>query len=288
MRNWNPAAVAALVMMLSAGLAGCEGDDGADGADGAPGATGPAGPAGTTEVLLDLNQIGRYSSGLFDESAAEIVAFDPASARLFVVNAAAVAVDALNLADPGNPVLLGTIDASAEGGAANSVAVYGGVAAVAIEAIPKTDPGKVVFYDALTLAKISEVTVGALPDMLTFTPDGGAVLVANEGEPNEGYTVDPEGSVSVIDLGAGVANPSVVTAGFSAFNAQNARFVQYINTRDFSKDPETELALVGDLGPEGLAFISAEDSPNGSPLLVVGSEVSGTTTIYQVDVIVLP
>jgi hypothetical protein len=105
-------------------------------------------------VLLDLSLIGRYSSGLFDESAAEIVAYDPANARLFVINAAAVTVDVLNLADPTNPVLLDTIDASAEGGGANSVAVSGGVAAVAVEAAVKTDPGKVVFYDTLTLAKI--------------------------------------------------------------------------------------------------------------------------------------
>ena len=200
---------AVAVCVLGVSLAGCEGDDGRDGAPGATGPAGPQGPSGTTEVLLDLNQIGRYSSGVFDESAAEIVAYDAANERLFVVNAAAVTVDVLNLADPSNPVLLDTIDASAEGGAANSVAVFDGVAAVAIEATPKTDPGKVVFYDTLTLAKISEVTVGALPDMVTFTLDGSAVLVANEGEPNEGYTIDPEGSVSVIDLTAGVANPSV-------------------------------------------------------------------------------
>ncbi|NGP53391.1 choice-of-anchor I family protein [Thioalkalivibrio sp. XN8] len=247
MRNWKAVAVAASVIILGAGLAGCEGDDGADGAPGATGATGPAGPAGatgpagpagpagatgpagpagpqgpagTTEVLVDLNLVGRYSSGLFDESAAEIVSYDPTTQRLFVINSAAVAVDVLNLADPSNPVLLDTIDASAEGGGANSVDVYDGVAAVAIEAAVKTDPGKVVFYDTSTLAKISEVTVGALPDMLTFTADGSAVLVANEGEPNEGYTIDPEGSVSVIDLTAGVANPTAATATFTSFNAQ--------------------------------------------------------------------
>lgn len=220
MAYWKTAALAASMIMLGAGLAGCEGDDGADGAPGATGPAGPTGPAGTTEVLLDLSLIGRYSSGLFDESAAEIVAYDPANARLFVVNAAAVTVDVLNLADPANPVLLDTIDASAEGGGANSVDVFDGVAAVAIEAAVKTDPGKVVFYDTLTLAKISEVTVGALPDMLTFTSDGSAVLVANEGEPNAGYTVDPEGSVSVIDLTAGVSTPTVATATFTAFNAQ--------------------------------------------------------------------
>jgi hypothetical protein len=45
--------------------------------------------------------------------------------------------------------------------------------------------------------------------------------------------------------------------------------------------------MAGDLGPEGVAFITAEDSPNGQPMLVVGNEISGTTTLYGIDVIEL-
>ena len=48
----------------------------------------------------------------------------------------------------------------------------------------KTDPGKVVFFNAQNVARLAEFPVGAQPDMLTFTPDGEAVLVANEGEAN--------------------------------------------------------------------------------------------------------
>ncbi len=201
--------VLAIATMVAV-MAGCDGDDGRDG------------EPGQSELSLELSLVGRYASGTFDEGAAEIMAFDPSTQRLFVVNAAATTVDVLNVADPAAPVLLETIDASAEGDGANSVDVSGGVLAVAIQADPKTDPGKVVFYDTATLNKLGEVEVGALPDMLTFTPDGRAVLVANEGEANEGYTIDPVGSVSVIDVSGGFAAPSVATAGFAGFDADAA------------------------------------------------------------------
>lgn len=56
-------------------------------------------------------------------------------------------------------------------------------------------------------------------------------------------------------------------------------FQDYATTRDFAGDPAAGTA--GDLGPEGLAFIPAEDSPTCEPLLAVGNEVSGTTTVYR-------
>jgi len=58
--------------------------------------------------------------------------------------------------------------------------------------------------------------------------------------------------------------------------------VQYLNNRDFSAEPGTRAA--GDLGAEGLAFVEGDDSPlPGVPLLAVANEVSGSTTLYRVD-----
>jgi hypothetical protein len=68
---------------------------------------------------------------------------------------------------------------------------------------------------------------------------------------------------------------------FDISDPRNPVPVTYSNPRNFSAAPSTPAA--GDLGPEGLIFIKAEDSPNGKPLVVVGNEISGSTTIYEVE-----
>lgn len=174
-----------------------------------------------TPSSLSLSLLGRYSSGQFNTAAAEITAFDADSRRGFVVNAQAGVLDVLDMSDPSAPVLLDSIDVSdiAAGATVNSVAIAGGIVAVAIQAAVKTDPGFVGFYRADDLSAIDSVQVGALPDMLIFTPDGRQVLVANEGEPSDDYQTDPEGSISILDV-SDLDDITVRTAGFDAFNGQ--------------------------------------------------------------------
>jgi hypothetical protein len=88
-------------------------------------------------------------------------------------------------------------------GGLTSIAISGDLLAVAVPAATPTDNGYVLFYNGLensAPALLDSVEVGALPDSITFTPNGGKLIVANEGEPNADYSIDPEGSISVIDI----------------------------------------------------------------------------------------
>ena len=103
-------------------------------------------------------------------------------------------------------------------GEPTSVAAKNGLLAVAVPDSIGTENGKVLIYDNNYTLQ-NTLTVGVLPDNLTFSPDGNFIVVANEGEPNDDYTIDPEGSVSVIDISSGVASATVQTAGFGAYTA---------------------------------------------------------------------
>lgn len=186
-----------------------------------------------------LQKIGGFTS----TNGAEIPAFDPGSDRLFVVAGSVVEIYSVSntgsLSTAGSlvlptvpPPIVGTVEILP-----NSVAIKNGIIAVAYAVVNQVPdgtatrnvqlPGLVSFYTA-DGTLLRSVQVGALPDMLTFTPDGTKVLVANEGEPS-GYNalggtnptlVDPEGSVSIIDLSAGVTGATVRTATFTSFNSQ--------------------------------------------------------------------
>lgn len=171
---------------------------------------------------ITLTPIGTYASGLWNAGGAEIIAHDPGKQRLFVVNALAASIDVLDIKNPAVPTLVTSLVFTAFGGVANSVAVHDGIIAVAVEAAPKTSPGHVVLLDS-KFKTLAVLEVGVQPDMLTFSKNGRWLLTANEGEPSSyGLTnsVDPEGTVSIIDLSDGaddVQQSDVRTVDFHKF-----------------------------------------------------------------------
>lgn len=180
---------------------------------------------GDVSAQITPKFLGRFSTGIYNNTAAEISAYHAKSKRMFVTNGADSSIKVVDISNPASPNLVQSISIKPYGIDLTSVATYNDILAVAIiDSLGKTEHGKIVFFNANTLAFINQVDVGANPDMVCFTPDGTKVLVANEGEPNVGYTIDPEGSISIINITGGVANitqANVQTAGFTSYNNQN-------------------------------------------------------------------
>ena len=172
---------------------------------------------------IELNHIASFDPNPTAGSTTEIVVHDAKSQRLFMTSAIQDRMDIADFSDPKNIKLIKSIDMTPYGGI-TSVAVKNDVVAVASPNANEQLDGQVVFFST-NGDYISKVTVGALPDMITFTPDGKKVLTANEGQPSLDYTVDPEGSVSIIDISAGVAaltQAQVKTIDFKSWNAMEA------------------------------------------------------------------
>ena len=189
---------------------------------------GETGESAIQNVRVEV--VGRFSAGGSDiagKSAAEIVQFHQASSSAFAVNSANNQIEVINLSslpttEVGAPVTDTSLSSTAftffdevsvvldnnqieiiSLGAANSISIFQNLLVIAVEATEKTDNGAVLFYKLDNQGAgtfIKAVKVGALPDMVTFSPDGKKVLVANEGEPNTDYSVDPQGSISMIEI----------------------------------------------------------------------------------------
>jgi hypothetical protein len=208
-------------------------------------------PNNTPEEVVNENpssfkEIGSLTIG--GTGAAEISAYDETTKKLFTVNnSSANKIDVIDLSDPSKPVLLASIDMVPYNGAANSVATFKGKLAVALESkTNKQDPGKVVVFEASNYALVKEVTVGALPDMITYSQDGKFILTANEGEPNDTYSQDPDGSVSIIDVDSNYAVTTLNFAGFSGqlMELKTKGFRIASPTNNFAADIEPEYITI--------------------------------------------
>ncbi|MAG76607.1 MAG: alkaline phosphatase [Colwelliaceae bacterium] len=241
-----------LASLITLSLTACDGDDGRDGA------TGPQGPQGENGADGQNGQDGQNAlTGITaklvarsvlnaesPEGAAEIVQYHKASGWIYAINSSgdAATVEIMDLASADADALT----ADAEGvisntnmpvaitlslsentpGDANSISISDdlNMLAVAMAADDVDANGHIAFYDISGAAPIfvKNVEVGVLPDMVTFTPDSSKVVVANEGEPSDDYTIDPEGSISIISITNGEVSDTATTLGFSAYNDMQA------------------------------------------------------------------
>jgi hypothetical protein len=226
-------------------------------------------PMTMDEDPTTFSEIGMISIG--GEGAAEISAWDPSTNQLFVVNNEDDSkIDIIDISNPASPSFVSSVPVSSYGDGVNSVAVSNGLLAAAIEADPSQDPGVVVIWTTSDLAEQAVVTAGALPDMVTFTPDGASILVANEGEPSDDYLNDPEGSVTIISVSdyssrtvsfTGLSNPG---NGFRVFGP-NATLAQDVEPEYIAVSDDSRTAYVALQENNGLAII---DIASGSVSLI--------------------
>lgn len=241
-----------LALAMTIGITGCniDGDDGQQGIQGEQGLTGTDGSNGTNGVdgknlprALNVEVVGRFATGVYGKSAAEIVQFHQASNSAFAINGDANQIEVISLTSlSSTPVMTPVSDESLSSsaftfpatvsvtdisgsikeialGAVNSIAIKGDLLAIAVEAQVKQDNGAVLFYSLNATGEgsfIKAVEAGALPDMVTFTPDGTKAITANEGEPNADYSHDPEGSISIINITSNMPEDAAATINLTS------------------------------------------------------------------------
>ncbi|KGR80114.1 choice-of-anchor I family protein [Ureibacillus manganicus] len=202
----------------------------------------PSIQAEAAEVKYKLSVDARYDSGVQnpDGGTTEIIAYNKHNHSVYLVNGETKLVEAVSLTynetnamklKPFMSVNIADLikeqDPDFVYGDLSSIAVHPNenVIVAAVQADDYTKEGYAVFLTGEGKL-ISLVKTGVQPDNITFTPDGTKVLTANEGEPRGGYSkdiIDPQGTVSVIDVSKGFENLKANNITFEAFDSAEKR-----------------------------------------------------------------
>ncbi len=196
------------------------------------------------EATLVFEKLGGYTSGMscLDGGVTEILSYDYVNHKAWVVNGMAGTLEILDLSelDKDSTVTSVSIDIGTMAEEAADDFSYGdmtsvsinseaGIAAVALQHSEYDKNG----YVALLSVEgelLAMLESGCQPDMVTFTPDGSRILVANEGEPRNGYgdnVTDPCGSVTVIEVNySSLSDSSCTNVDFTAFDNHRDELVE--------------------------------------------------------------
>jgi hypothetical protein len=200
-----------------------------------------------------MSLVGRYTSGGTVSSAslvAEIVSYHANSKSLFITvdtssepsSFKRIDISSLTTTALANPTTATNLtvsqrfnvatdvnDSTFTAGGVQSLDVSNDLLAIAVQATPKTSPGVIAFYSLSSSGAptfLKKVTVGSLPDGVAFSPDGKALVVANEGELSVNFmtdSIDPDGSISIVNITNGVPADTATTLGFADFNVGGSR-----------------------------------------------------------------
>jgi 2',3'-cyclic-nucleotide 2'-phosphodiesterase (5'-nucleotidase family) len=197
----------------------------------------PSPPQPPVGEVPTFGLLGRYETGLGNGSG-EIASLD--RDRMVVTNSDDNSIDLVDVSNPAAPTLAQRIPLGAYGAAPTSAALSRGLVLVTMTAPVATDPGMLVAFDR-NGRFLGQATVGADPDSVVIGSNGARAVVANEGEPSSDYSVDPEGSVSIVELqalypltsslepsspsytGSPLVAANTTTIGFSDFNVGGPR-----------------------------------------------------------------
>lgn len=193
-----------------------------------------------------MQLISRYDSGVKNEDggSTEIVAYNPDNEKIYVINGTTKKIEVIpangfkeNEKQISTLQAQSSIDVEAILKQHNPSFEYGDLTSISINTKQKliaaavqakgyNDDGLAVLlsYDG-KLVKV--VSAGKQPDMITFSPDGSKIVIANEGEPREGYgieAVDPMGSVTIVDLSSGVDKAVSENITFESYDSKRRRF----------------------------------------------------------------
>jgi hypothetical protein len=127
--------------------------------------------------------------------------------------------------------------------------------------------------------QLEQITAQRYPENFNASGDDNAIddRSDNKGPEPEGVTLGEIDGRTVAFIGLERIGGIII---YDVTDPTAPVFVDYVNNRDFSADPTTPEA--GDISPEGVHFVTAEDSPTGNPLVITASELSGTTTIWEI------
>jgi len=216
---------------------------------------------------LEMIEVGNFKIGE-GEGYAEMLRYHPNTNSLMVTASETGTIERLSLQSVNNISRMNALDLS--GGDVTAVAVNGDMVAASIKGDAADAPGIVKIFDASGNEQASFET-GPLPDNLAFSPDGRYLLTANEGEPSDDYSIDPEGSFTLIDLGSGFSNAKVTQISLDGFSAPiGGRTIK--PGASFSADAEPEYVAFDSSGKT--AYVTLQENNSLAVIDVVNAKVT--------------